>query len=162
MARLSQVFQVLLIRHCQDEVMTAESDRQICKRFEHWHDPSFRAVDDPFEGRRDPCLTEKGILAASYGIEDMLRCSMNQNDGYGGVRGGLRQIVKEFDAEVTFHFRISLNTFEWCRFGFESLVSCVDRGLTVVCPWFDRSMCECAAGGVVTAVAGHPNLDRRV
>mmetsp|Transcript_36787 Transcript_36787/g.80139 ORF Transcript_36787/g.80139 Transcript_36787/m.80139 type:complete len:646 (-) Transcript_36787:321-2258(-) len=95
-----KVTQVLLIRHCQDEVLPVEQGRVIAERFEKWHPQAHRDADVPAEGCKDPCLTELGIRAASNGIEDKLRCSMNSENGYGGVRGGLRKIIAEFDAEL--------------------------------------------------------------
>ena len=43
--------------------------RAVAKRFEGWHPAEHRAADDPAHGRKDPCLTELGIRAASDGIE---------------------------------------------------------------------------------------------
>jgi broad specificity phosphatase PhoE len=91
---------VLFVRHCQDETLPVVHNRAASARFLHWHDAAQRAADTEADGRRDPCLTELGIAAASTGIADSLRASMNAADGYGGVHGGLSKIMHSFAPEL--------------------------------------------------------------
>eukprot|EP00241_Pyramimonas_parkeae_P015127 CAMPEP_0114291074 /NCGR_PEP_ID=MMETSP0059-20121206/8287_1 /TAXON_ID=36894 /ORGANISM="Pyramimonas parkeae, Strain CCMP726" /LENGTH=545 /DNA_ID=CAMNT_0001412537 /DNA_START=369 /DNA_END=2007 /DNA_ORIENTATION=- len=96
----TDVKQLMFVRHCQDEVFPVKDNRAVSERFANWHSAESRELDTPENGRRDPCLTELGIRAASTGIDDTLRCQMNRVNGYGGIQGGLNQITEAFAPEL--------------------------------------------------------------
>ena len=88
---------LLVIRHAQD-AKPDDPFRRVAARFENWHSPSLS--QQSAAAFRDPVLTECGVQAAGDGIDDeQLRLRLNET-GYGGRRGGLRAVARDFGAQL--------------------------------------------------------------
>ena len=109
--------QIMFIRHAEDELF---DQRTVAEKFSTWHSSRLRKQSAEEGATIDPCLTDRGIAELTTGVNEDERRELNPM-GYGGIQGGLGQIVRNFDPEVVFSSPMSrglqsaIVAFDWSK-----------------------------------------------